>query len=116
MYRTTDPAATAAPRVARTIHQAQRVVVLALVLLAGIGAAAAADASAPHNVAAVRAATTPISTNTDESSQPAYTQRLADAGWDFNPRCRQGGRFEWFPVGHVCNTRDDGTALDGGRS
>ncbi|HEY3435112.1 MAG TPA: hypothetical protein VGK41_05620 [Solirubrobacterales bacterium] len=104
MYRTTDPATTAAPRVARTFHQVQRVVMLALVLLVAISSAAAADASAP-NVAAVRAATTPVDTGQRaEDQQPAFTERLAAAGWDYNPGCEQGGRFDWFPIGHPCHT------------
>lgn len=74
---------------------------LCALLLVGSIAAAQASAPTPPNVAA-RIATTPIDTGIDsESEQPAYTRRLAAAGWDFNPGC---GHANWYPIGHPCHT------------
>jgi hypothetical protein len=77
--------------------------ILPLCALLLIGSISAAQASAPVTPAAsARIATAPIDTGIDsESEQPAYTRRLAAAGWDFNPRC---GRFNWYPIGHPCHT------------
>lgn len=64
----------------------------------------ASQASWPSPARAASIALTPIDTgNRAEDEQPAYTHRLADAGWDYNPNCDDVN--DWYPVGNPCNER-----------
>lgn len=58
----------------------------------------------PTPARAADIAIVPIDTGSRaEDDQPAYTHRLADAGWDYNPNCDDVN--DWYPVGDPCNER-----------